>query len=159
MSLVTVVRERPCKLALLSVVVLRFSILFDKASRFVSKSTFTPEEIAASPHLEPALESLPRSMKVNDSVITSMRVNEISDRAVFADLAQDEETMRKCAAAVGIGQSDQADFPLQREMAKLLRAWELGVRPGPSARSSSLWMRLPKLLGSRSRCWQWIGTA
>ena len=31
--------------------------------------------------------------------------------------------MRKCAAAFGIDQSDQADFPRQREMAKLLGAW------------------------------------
>ena len=61
-------------------------------------------------------------MKVNDSVITSMQVNEILDRAVFADLAQDEDKMRKCAAAFGIDQSDQADFIHQREMAKLLGA-------------------------------------
>ena len=87
------------------------------ALRFVSKSTFTPTEIAESPQLEPALESLFRSMKVNDSVITSMRVNEILDRAVFADLAQDEDKMRNCAAAFGIDQSDQADFPHQLEVA------------------------------------------
>ena len=123
MSLVTVVRERPCKLAPLSVVVLRFSILHDMALRFVSKSTFTPEEIAASQQMEPALESLLRSIKVNESVITSMRVNEISDHAVFADLAQDEEKMLKCAAAFGIHQSDHSDFPRQREMAMLLGAW------------------------------------
>ena len=61
-------------------------------------------------------------MKVNYSVINSMRVNEILNRSVFADLAQDEEKMRKCAAAFGIDQSDQADFPHQREMAKLLGA-------------------------------------
>ena len=90
---------------------------------FVSKSTFTPEEIAASPALEPALESLLHSLKVHESAITSIRVNEISDRAAFADLAQDEEKMRKCAAAFGIDQSDQADFPHEREMAKLLGAW------------------------------------
>ena len=64
---------------------LLFSVLYNLALRFVSKSTFTPEEIAASPQLEPALESLLRSMKVNDSVITSIRVNEILDRAVCAD--------------------------------------------------------------------------
>ena len=115
--------ENQCKLAPLSVVVFRFSVLYAMTLRFVSKSTFAPEEIAASSQLEPALESLLRLMKVNDSVITSMRVIEILDRALFADLAQDEDKMRKCAAAFGIDQSDQADFPHQREMAKLLGAW------------------------------------
>ena len=93
------------------------------ALRFVSKSTFAPEEITASDQLEPALESLLRSMKVNDSVINWMRVNEILDRAVFVDLAQDEDKMRKCTAAFGIDQSDQADFLRQSEMTKLLGAW------------------------------------
>ena len=62
-SLFTAVRERPCKLAPLSVVVLRSSVLQDMALRFVSQSTFTPEEIATSSQLELALESLLRSMK------------------------------------------------------------------------------------------------
>ena len=31
--------------------------------------------------------------------------------------------MRKCAAAFGVDQTDQADFLHQREMAKLLGAW------------------------------------
>ena len=61
-------------------------------------------------------------MTVHDSVITSMQVNEILDRVVFADLAQDEDKMRKCAVASGIDQSDQAAFPHQREVAKLLGA-------------------------------------
>ena len=88
-------------------------------------------EIAAAPGIQPALESLLRSLKVLDSVITSMRVNEISDRAVFGDLAQDEEKMRKCAAAIGIDQSDGADV-------RWRSCWVLGVRPEPSAKSSSL---------------------
>ena len=93
------------------------------ALKFVTKATFTPEDLAAAPELEPALESLLRSLKVHDSVIEATRINEILDRAIFSDLAQDEGKMRKCAAAFGIDQSDDADFPHQREMAKLLGAW------------------------------------
>ena len=143
------------KLAPSSVVVLRFSVLYNMALRFVSKSTFTPDEIAASPQLEPALESLLRSMKVHESVITSMQVNEILDRAVFADLAQDEDKMRKCAAAFGIDQSDGADF---LNNVRWRSCWEHGVRPGPNARSSSLLTQRPKLMGNVYRCWRWIGT-
>ena len=96
---------------------------FGMALKFVTKATFTPEDLAAAPELEPALESLLRSLEVHDSVIEAMRINEILDRAIFSDLAQDEGKMRKCAAAFGIDQSDDADFPHQREMAKLLGAW------------------------------------
>ena len=51
-------------------------------------------------------------------IITATRVNEILDRSVFSDLAQDETKMRKCAAAFGIDQSEEAEFHHQREMAK-----------------------------------------
>ena len=36
--------------------------------------------------------------------------------------------------------------------------WVPGVRPEPSARSSSRWMQQLKLMGNRYRCWRWIGT-
>ena len=47
--------------------------------------------------LEPAFESLLRSLKVNDAVIDAMRLNEITDRAIFTDLPQDENQLKKCA--------------------------------------------------------------
>ena len=93
------------------------------ALKFVSKAPVAVEDLASAPQLEPALESLLRSLKVHDSVIESMRVNEITEKGIFTDLAQDEEKLRKCAAAFGIDQSDSADFAHQREMAKLIGAW------------------------------------
>ena len=83
-------------------------VTFGKALKFVSKATFTPEQVAESPELEPAVESLLRSMKVHESVFAAERVNEILDRSVFSDLAQDEAKMRMCAEAFGIDQSDRA---------------------------------------------------
>ena len=60
---------------------------------------FSQDEVADSERLEPAFESFLRSLKVNDSVIDAMRVNEITDRALFTDLAQDEQELKKCAKA------------------------------------------------------------
>ena len=85
------------------------------ALKFVSKSTFTPEGIAAELELEPAL-------KVDESVLTAMRFNAITERSVFPEVAQDESKMRKCGAAFGIDQAEDAAFSHQREMAKLLGA-------------------------------------
>ena len=41
-----------------------FFLVYVMASKFVSKLTFSPEDIAAADQLEPALESLLRSLKV-----------------------------------------------------------------------------------------------
>ena len=68
------------------------------AAKFVTKLTFSQDDV-------------------------SMRLSEITDRAIFTDLAQDEQQVRKCAKAFGIDTSDDADFPHQREMAKLIGAW------------------------------------
>ena len=73
--------------------------------------------------IEPAFESLLRSLKVNDSVIDAVRVNEITDRALFTDLSQDEQQLKKRAKAFGVDTSEEAEFPHQREMAKLIGAW------------------------------------
>ena len=76
------VREHLCTFALPVVVVINISCVM--AFKFVSKSTFTPKDVAESPVLEPALELLLRSLKIHESVITSIRVNEILDRSVFS---------------------------------------------------------------------------
>ena len=71
-----------------------------------------------------------------------MRLCEITDRAVFTDLAQDEQQLRKCAKAFGIDTTDEAEFPHQREMAKLIGAWrqakaqnEVKTAADPAARA------------------------
>ena len=51
-----------------------------------------------------------------------MRVNEVTDRALFKDLAQDEQQLKNCAKAFGIDTPEAAEFPHQREMAEFIGA-------------------------------------
>ena len=81
----------------------------------ITKLTFSQDDVTAPEKLEPAFKSLLRSLKVNDAVMDAMRLNEITDRAVFTDLAQDEQQSRKCAKAFGIDATDDADFPPARD--------------------------------------------
>ena len=101
--------------------VLAVYVVGTMAAKFVSKLTFS-QDITSAEKMEPAFESLLRSLKVNDAVIDAMRLNEITDRALFTDLAQDEKQL-KCAKAFGIDTSDDAEFPHQREMAKVIGVW------------------------------------
>ena len=48
------------------------------AGKFVSKLTFSQDDITSAEKMEPAFESLLRSLKVNDAVIDAMRLNEIT---------------------------------------------------------------------------------
>ena len=93
------------------------------AAKFVSKLTFSLDDFAAADQLEPALESLLRSLKVHDSVIMAVRVNEVLDRVLFTNLAQDEQQLKKCGKAFGIDTTEDAEFSHQRKMAKLIGAW------------------------------------
>ena len=93
------------------------------AAKCVSKLSFTSEDTADSEQLEPASESLLRSLKVHDSVIVAMRVNEVTDRTLFTDLAQDEQQLKKRGNSFGIDTSEEAEFSHQHEMAKLVGAW------------------------------------
>ena len=97
-------------------------VVFIMAAKFITKLAFTQDDVSAAEKLEPSLESLLSLLKVDDAVIDVMRLNEITDRAVFTDLAQDEQQLRKCAKAFGIDTTDEAEFPHQREMAKLIGA-------------------------------------
>ena len=110
-------------LARLSFLVLFVNLVYTMAAKFVSKLSFSPDDIAAADQLEPALESLLHVLKVHDSVIMAMRVNEVLHRALFTDLAQDEQQLKKCGKAFGIDASEDAEFSHQSEVATLIGAW------------------------------------
>ena len=99
----------------------RYAYIFGMAAKFVSMLAFSQFEVANWRGLNPLSNLCSSSLKVHDSV--TLRVNEITDRALFTDLAQNEQQVKKCAKAFGIDASEAAEFPHQREMAKLIGAW------------------------------------
>ena len=90
------------------------------AATFVSKLVFSQDDVANSERLETCLRvstSLTEGQRLR-----ALRVNEVADRALFKDMAQDEQQLMNCAKAFGIDTSEAAEFPHQREMAKLIGA-------------------------------------
>ena len=59
-------------------------------AEFVSTLTYTDAQKSAAPNLEPAFEHLLRSSMVHESVITALRVNEITDRDTFVNMFNSE---------------------------------------------------------------------
>ena len=115
---------------------LLLTIFYVMAAKFVSKLVFSQDDVANSERLEPAFECQLRSLMVNDSVIDALRVNEVTVRALFKDLAQDVQQLKNCAEAFGIVTSEAAEFPHQREMAKIIGAWrhKVNSKPQPTQR-------------------------
>ena len=57
---------------------------------FKNTLTFTTEQIATAPDLEPAFENLLRTLNVDESIITALKVNMIVDRDTFIGLDDTE---------------------------------------------------------------------
>ena len=57
------------------------------AAKFITKLAFSQDDVSAAEKMEPVFECLLRSLKVNNAVIDALRLNEITDCAVFTDLA------------------------------------------------------------------------
>ena len=91
-------------------------------SKFVSKLSFSPDEIEEAEQLEPALESLLHSLKVH--VIMAMTVNESSGPRVIHRLCTGRTaTLKSAARRLASIRSEDAEFSHQREMDKLIGAW------------------------------------
>ena len=100
---------------------LLLTIFYVMAAKFVSKLVFSQDDVANSERLEPAFECQLRSLMVNDSVIDALRVMKLP----FARSSRiwHNTSNKNCAKAFGIDTSEAAEFPHQREMAKLIGAW------------------------------------
>ena len=92
----------------------------------VQFKTFSQEEQAAAPQLEPSLESLLRSHGVHESVIMACRCQDVVTRSVFVALDSSEEGLKDTAReAFGIDVSQ--GFPHKRKFAKTnFSAWKKG---------------------------------
>ena len=83
----------------------------------------TDQQIQNAKPLTPGLESLLRSVDLNESVIMAFRVQEVLDKELFVALDTTEEAHRKiCEQAFCIDPSKS--FLHKRELAKVVKAWK-----------------------------------
>ena len=83
----------------------------------------TEEQIQNAKPLTPGLESLLRSVDLNEAVVMAFRVQEILDKELFIALDTSEETLRlTCKDAFGIDPTKS--FAHKRELAKVVKAWK-----------------------------------
>ena len=67
-----------------------------------STLTFTDEQIAFAPDLEPAFENLLRTLNVDEALITALKVSMINDRETFVGLDETEAGFKNNAPDLGI---------------------------------------------------------
>ena len=98
---------------------------FPLHARFVvSFTSFTAEEVANAPRLEPSLEGLLLSANVKPQIIDAFRVQEVTSVNLMVALDSTEEGfMKTCKQAFGID-TETGDFAHKREWAKLHMVWK-----------------------------------
>ena len=100
----------------------RFSVTLDLV--VMSFISFTAEEIAFAPKLEPALEGLLLSANAKQQMICAFRVQEITSTNLMVALDSTEQGfMATCKQAFGIDTKSE-DFAHKREWAKLNMVWK-----------------------------------
>ena len=92
------------------------------SKNFVTALDMTPEEKQGAPPLEPAFEALLRSGNIHEDVIMACRVQDILDREVFVSLHYTVEGFKEAVSA-GLGIVPAVGFSHNREMAKMVKAW------------------------------------
>ena len=76
------------------------------------------------PNLEPSFEHLLCSSLVHESIIMTLRINDITDRDTFVNMFDSESTLRDGAADLGYELVWVVDSPHKREFARVVTAWE-----------------------------------
>ena len=90
---------------------------------FTSTISFTDGQIAGAPSLEPAFEHLLRNSMTHESIITGLRVNEITDRDTFVNMFDSEAGLFEEAGDLGIDMV-AGGLPHKREFARVVTAWK-----------------------------------
>ena len=88
--------------------------------------SFTEEEVANAPKLEPSLEGLLPSANVLPQIISAFSVQQIINLMVRLDSTEDG-FMKTCKQAFGID-TELPDFAHKREWAKLNMVWHQAKR-------------------------------
>ena len=92
------------------------------SKNFVSTLEMSADEKATAPPLEPAFEALLRSGNIHEEVIWACRIQDILDREVFVALHHTVEGFTQAVSA-GLGIDPAMGFSHNREMAKMVKAW------------------------------------
>ena len=90
---------------------------------FTSTVSFTDAQIAAAPPLEPAFDHLLRNSMTHDSIITILRVNEVTDLDAFVNMFDSEAALKEGAGDLGIDMT-AGGLPHKREFARVVTAWK-----------------------------------
>ena len=86
--------------------------------------SFTAEEVANAPRLEPSLEGLLLSANVKPQIVDAFRVQEVTSVNLMVALDSTEGRLKKtCKQAFGID-TETGDFAHKREWAKLHMVWK-----------------------------------
>ena len=90
---------------------------------FRSTLTFTEDQLATAPDLEPAFENLLRTLNVDESLIKALRINMITDRETFIGLDDTEAGFKSIGPDLGIDLTN-GGLAHKREMSRLISAWK-----------------------------------
>ena len=101
----------------------RYCGIVVSVAAFTSSITYTAEQIANSPPLEPAFEHLLRNATVHESVVHTLRVNAITDRETFVNMFDAEAALKEGASDLGFNLST-GGLPHKREFARVVSAWK-----------------------------------
>ena len=96
-------------------------LLHTYVANFTSTITYTDEQIASAPPLEPAFEHLRNS--TTQSVISTLRVNGVTDRETFDKMFDSETALKEGASDLGFNLTS-GGLPLKREFARVVTAWK-----------------------------------
>ena len=92
---------------------------------FTSSISIPAAQLADAPQLEPAFEHLLRNSSVNESVISTLRVNAITDRDTFVNMFDSEAALKEGASDLGFDLTS-GGLPHKREFARVVTSWKTG---------------------------------
>ena len=79
----------------------RWSLLRTGMAAFTSTIVINAEQLSNSPQLQPAFEHLLRNSNVHESVISTLRINAITDRDTFVHMFDSEAALKDGASDLG----------------------------------------------------------
>ena len=96
---------------------------FTGMAAFTSSISIPSAQLADAPQLEPAFEHLLRNSSVHESVISTLRVNAITDRDIFVNMFDSEAALKEGASDLGFDLTS-GGLPHKREFARVVTSWK-----------------------------------